>query len=83
MLNIEKIVEKMQSVTNLEGLYVEDESGNIIEQGDVYIRGGNINNYVLVYTISEMLKNGELSLEYTNSVTEKNKKYLEKLLKEN
>ena len=82
MLNIGKIVEKMQSVTNLEGLYVEDESGNIIEQGDVYIRGNNINNYLLVYTLSEMLKNGELSLEYTNNVTEKNKKYLEKLIKD-
>ena len=82
MLNIEKIVEKMQSVTNLEGLYVEDENGNIIEQGDVYIRGNNINNYLLVYTLSEMLKNGELSLEYTNNVTEKNKKYLEKLIKD-
>lgn len=82
MLNIEKIADKMKKVVNLDGLYVEDESGNIIEQGDVYVRGNNINNYLLVYTLSEMLKNGELILAYTDKATEKNMKYLEKLIKD-
>lgn len=82
MLEIEKIAKKMKKVANLEGIYVEDDSGHIVEQGDVYVTGKSGDNYLMVYVISEMLKNGELSLAYTDKATEKNMKYLEKLIKD-
>ena len=72
----------MKKVVNLEGVYFEDDNGHIVKQIDIYSVGNYTNNYLMVLVISEMLKNGELSLEYTNNVTEKNKKYLEKLIKD-
>lgn len=82
MLKIEKIAEKMKKVVNLEGTYFGDNNGHIVKQIDICCVGNYTNNYLMVLVISEMLKNGELTLAYTDKATEKNMKYLEKLIKD-
>lgn len=83
MLEIEKIAEKMKNVGMVKGLSAENHNGQIDEQCTIYVKGEFANDYLMVCVLSEMLKNGELLLAYTKKTTDENKKYLEKLLKEN
>ena len=85
MINFKKISLEFSknTMSNIDKYQMLEDIDKYIEKDEirVYMGSGVVNDYLLLSTISDMLKNGQAKIEFTDTANKDTIKYLEKLNK--